>query len=327
MTPEGVALANSVLPCLNSNNSDRVKLSTGAKKTAYLLSSIILRLVSTYGIEKLGFLTLTFPDAVTPKEASRRFNNLNRRVLSERYVHWMAVYERGGTSGLIHFHLVIVLHQDIRTGFDFEAIARKDYRSASKYLKAEWAYWRSITNHNGKCPHHAYAEFGRYELLPIKSTGEGISKYVGKYLEKHMQARRQDDKGVRLLRMSQAIRNGSVNFAWVSPRASLWRAKVRTWAKSYGITEYDDLAKFFGSRWAYNYREAIFATVVPYDELSVSARAAQDIHLRPVLDHFAKSFGYTTEQALQIVTARTSVPGDAEMEWDVDDTPRPDQPY
>ena len=31
----------------------------------------------------------------------------------------------------IHFHLVVVLEADIRTGFDFEALKRADYRSAS----------------------------------------------------------------------------------------------------------------------------------------------------------------------------------------------------
>jgi len=72
------------------------------------------------------------------------------------------------------------------TGCDFTAIATRDYRSASAALKSEWEFWRETAPRYG---------FGRTELMPIKSTAEGISKYVGKYIAKHIDARIEKDKG------------------------------------------------------------------------------------------------------------------------------------
>jgi hypothetical protein len=99
------------LPCLNSNNSDNASASpwnllTGAhRKVAFCLKGEIMALVEQFGIERLGFLTLTFADHVTAiKEASRRFNNLNRRVLKGRYKRIVAVPERQ-KSGRLQFSL------------------------------------------------------------------------------------------------------------------------------------------------------------------------------------------------------------------------------
>jgi hypothetical protein len=69
----------------------------------------------------------------------------------------------------------VVLDADIRTGLDFAAVAMRDYRTAPAALKSEWAFWRETAPRYG---------FGRTELLPIKSTAEGFSKYVGKYIAK-----------------------------------------------------------------------------------------------------------------------------------------------
>jgi hypothetical protein len=66
---------------------------------------------------------------------------------------------------------------DIRTGFDFAAVKRGIYRSASDYLPREWKFWRETAPKYG---------FGRTELLPIKKTAEGVAKYVGKYVAKHI---------------------------------------------------------------------------------------------------------------------------------------------
>jgi hypothetical protein len=46
------------------------------------------------------------------------------------------------TSGRIHYHLLVVMAQDIPTGFDFAAVKGGDYRSASEYLRKEWKFWR-----------------------------------------------------------------------------------------------------------------------------------------------------------------------------------------
>ncbi len=75
------------------------------------------------------------------REAARRFNSLNTHVIRARYRRAIGVWERQA-SGRLHLHLVVVLDADIRSGFDFAAIAERDYRSANRSLRAEWAFWR-----------------------------------------------------------------------------------------------------------------------------------------------------------------------------------------
>lgn len=60
-------------------------------------------------------------------------------MLRDRYPERIRVRERH-KNGAIHYHLIVVLPEDIRTGFDFDGISKRDYSSASAYLKAEWAF-------------------------------------------------------------------------------------------------------------------------------------------------------------------------------------------
>lgn len=247
----------SLLPCLNINNStepmlvDGVnRLSSGHRKTAYALKENVQRLANKYGIERVGFLTLTFADHVTcAKEASRRYNSLNTHVISQRYEETIAVLERM-KSGRIHFHLLVVMGGDIRTGFDFEAAEKGVYSSAGQKLRAEWAFWRKTAKLYG---------FGRTEMLPVKSTGEAIAKYVGKYIAKHIGQRESRDKGVRLVRYSRGACYTATRFQFQSQRSRLWRHQVALFAKKHGCQDEVALAEKFGARWAWNKRAEIMA--------------------------------------------------------------------
>lgn len=212
---------------------------------AYVLASEIQWLARTYGIERVGFLTLTFADLVLDiKEAQRRFNNLNRRVLKARYSRAIGVVERQ-TSGRLHFHLLVVLNADIRTGFDFRAIERRDYRSANQVLRAEWAFWRKTAPKYG---------FGRTELLPVKSNADGIARYVGKYVSKHIGTRSREDKGARVVRFigfRPGTRHAFSTFAWNTANGWLWRHKLAAWCKRHDLDTLDELRNIFGRRWAY----------------------------------------------------------------------------
>ena len=85
------------VPCqtLSSNNSDKETVQTngetteetpkvniltgGHKRSAFVLATEIMGLAEEFGLERLGFLTLTFSDRVQElKEANRRFNVLLR---------------------------------------------------------------------------------------------------------------------------------------------------------------------------------------------------------------------------------------------------------
>lgn len=201
----------------------------------------------------VGFLTLTFADHVTDvKEASKRFNSLASNVLNGRYADWVRVLERQ-KSERIHYHLLVALRDDIRTGVDFEGLARRDYSTAGKVLRGEWAFWRSTARKY---------RFGRTELLPIKSSEEAIGRYVGKYISKHLEARKEADKGARLVAYSSGARMAVTRFSWTSSGAQEWRRKVRIFAwmmwETQGIPPtMNGLRSGLGPRWAYRWREFI----------------------------------------------------------------------
>jgi hypothetical protein len=258
------------LPCLSSNNSNEpnatgalkpaLDLTAQQKKSACALAWNVQAMASKFGLEHLGFLTLTFADHILdPRESQRRLNNLSTGVLRDRYpLGFVRVMERQ-KSGRIHYHLLVVLDQDVRTGVDFQAFKDRDYRTASPALRAEWAFLRRTTKAYG---------FGRTELMPVRSTEEGIGRYIGKYIGKHHAAREPRDKGFRLVEYSRGARTASTRFGWVTENAEQWRAKVRLFAQiaaaHYGVPveSITDLSAFFGPRWAYHHREFIYSLPV-----------------------------------------------------------------
>ena len=252
---DGMSEAKS-LPCLNSNISidHAVKLSTQHKKTAFLLTQTVSHFITLHGLENCGFLTLTFSDhIICAKEAQKRLNSLFSNVIKPRYGEYVGVFERQ-KSGRIHYHLLVSLKSDVRSGFDFDGISKNDYSSANTYLRGEWSFWRKTAKQYG---------FGRTELLPVKSNAEGIGKYVGKYIAKHTENRDWRDKGVRLVRYSNGARIGTTRFQFVSKGSAEWRSKVAKFAEVasqlFGepIENLDDLSRVVGKRWAYRFREEI----------------------------------------------------------------------
>lgn len=265
-------LDNSAFPCLYSNNSAETSLkndleasnyassslSTSFKKSAFALALNVENFAQTFGLNYLGFLTLTFADNVTCiQEASRRFDILRKHVLNVRYKSYIRVIERT-KKGRIHFHVLVALSADIRTDFDFAGIANSDYRSANKSLRDEWAFWRLNAKKYG---------FGRTELLPVKSTSEGISKYVGKYIGKHMESRLDEDKGARLVEYSRGARSAKIantRFMFLSDGSRAWREKCEKFAflmmKIRGCSPtMEGLSKELGSNWAYKWRDFILS--------------------------------------------------------------------
>ena len=265
--PAAGGSAQPTLPCLSSNNcTDSPSpgarqgvppaLSQQHKKAASALAWNVQFLAEKHGVERIGFLTLTFKDHVLcPKEAQKRFHSLSTHVLRERYIDHIRVSERQ-KSGRLHYHLLVVLRDDIRTGCDFQQFAVGDYRSASSALRAEWKFWRVTA---------ARFRFGRTELLPVKSTGEGIARYVGKYISKAVGRRNHLDHGARLVEYSRGARIANTKFAWASNGATAWRKKVGLFAQivafQNGIDSlsFSDLSLMLGPRWAHRHRSFIAA--------------------------------------------------------------------
>jgi hypothetical protein len=251
------------LPCLNTINCNEGKndclnqLSAGQRKTAFALKLNVLWLIEKHGLERIGFLTLTFArHIVAYKEAQKALHSLMTGVLKNHYPEYIIVMERMD-SKRIHYHLLVVMAEDIRTRFDFAAVKRGDYRSAGDYLRKEWKFWRDTAPRYG---------FGRTELLPIKKTAEGVAKYVGKYVAKHIGQRLPEDKGARLVRYSKGANPVGTRLSWVSPGAMMWRAKLGTFCRSLNLNSdnYQEFLKeWFGRNWVYHLRPLILAIKLP----------------------------------------------------------------
>lgn len=245
------------LPCQNSNNSmlgdgsewggEQVVaacnlLQGNHKKTAFALGLNAKRFIARWCLERVGFLTLTFGDhVVKAREAQRRLNSFLTNEGRGRWLAWIIVFERMKSSR-VHFHLLVAMAEDIRTGFDFEAAARKDYRSACPVLRSEWAWLRRVLPGYG---------FGRSELLPLRKDSEAVALYVGKYIAKAIEKREEKDKGIRLVRYSRGAAVASTRFQFVSKGSSRWRRRVGEMAAECGIEEYGEWSERFGPKWAW----------------------------------------------------------------------------
>jgi hypothetical protein len=185
-------------------------------------------------------------------EAQRRLNSLSTNVIRRRYGQAIRVYERQ-KSGRIHYHLLVPVGADIRTGFDFSAIEDHDYRSASPALRAEWAFWRRTAKSFG---------FGRTELLPVLSTSEAVGRYVGKYISKHLGSRQERDVGVRLVSY-MGPRMATVKFAWASGKGRDWReglgALIEDLYESKQIHRptMEAMCLRYGKGWAWKWRDVV----------------------------------------------------------------------
>lgn len=222
-------------------------------RTAHALEVNVEAAVLRWGLERTGFLTLTFADLVTdPVEAQRRMNSLTTHVIRPRYGEAIRVMERQ-KSGRIHYHLLVPLQADIRTGFDFRAVEDRDYRSASPALRSEWAFWRETAKKYG---------FGRTELLPIKSTAQAIGRYVGKYIAKHLGVRDERDLGCRLVSYV-GPRVATVKFAWSGGRGRSWRVGLGSLvhalyeARQIHRPTVDAMSQRYGKRWAWKWRDVV----------------------------------------------------------------------
>jgi hypothetical protein len=274
-------VGSALLPCLRINNSNggssvasalaSAPIPSWVRKSEFIVKSNIHAMVQKFGINCIGFLTLTFADDVQcHKEATKRFNSLATGVLNARYLQWVRVSERQ-KSGRWHFHIIVVSKHDIRRGVDFAAIAKRNYKSASPALRDEWAFWRLTSKKYG---------FGRSELLPVKKTGEALAAYVAKYISKGFAFRQSRDKGARLVSYSHGARVCGSRFAFYSPMAKAWRQKLAMWAASYdgvfarlaasgghqpvGSLIYEDLPRFFGKKWAWRHRDEIMSMEFPF---------------------------------------------------------------
>ena len=278
------------LPSLRVNNSNEGscedKKAVGSavppyvRKNEFSLKCNILALFDKYSIGHVGFFTLTYShNQQSFGDAAKDFNSLATGVLNDRFLAWVKVGERT-KKGVVHFHLLVVCKQEIRRGFDFDAVKNRNYQSASAYIRDEWAFWSSRAA-RGKKPARVgaaerYGFGGRVELLPIRKNAEAVASYLSKYLSKGYGTRQLRDKNVRLISYSKSFpRVCGSRFSFVGGKVKEWRLRCRLFlghlyfryykqAILDGIPPpepftYADMPSLFGKRWAWRLRDKILS--------------------------------------------------------------------
>lgn len=261
------------LPCLERNNCNKAGLSGHERKRIFAIRLNVEEFINRYGLEKVGFLTITFPLGVqTWQEAQRRFHSFSVRVLKRLFSDYVCVLEFH-RDGRPHYHLLVATEHDIRTGFYFAAYqalqedSRKPRHDPNKLtwsarrqmsrllttnetLKAIWKQIRTSAKGYG---------VGRCEIIPIRKNTEAIAEYVGGYISKSVGNRRPEHKGARMVRYSQRFKNRPCRsqFSWATPAGWIWRQKVNVWAISRGCYSLDHVRRRFGKSWCYRHRDEI----------------------------------------------------------------------
>jgi hypothetical protein len=248
------------LPCLfvTVQTKSHGKRSQRARKAETLFLNVD-HLIHRVGIEHCGFFTRTFAENITSrKEAERRNNSWNSGYASKAFEESISVPQRQA-RGAFHYHDIVVVKTDIRTGFDFESctaandlkkkhlhrvngrltwetsaheaefkrLERKYFASANPNLRA---LWREIGNSKNPGKAAEYG-FGRCELMPILSNAAGCARYVGAYAIAAQNARADEDKGMRTVRY--AIKRVAVFCDGRWQKASL-RNSTPVWSYAHG---------------------------------------------------------------------------------------------
>lgn len=221
-----------------------------ARKVVYCIEQNVQRLAMEFGVGRLAFLTLTFADQVENVSiASKRFNSMNTGVFAKRgYAPWVRILERH-KSGRVHFHLIVVVPEDIRTGFD--PLTNRGFGAGWVWLCRERKILRKLL------PRYS---FGRAELVPLRKGSIAAARYLAKYITKSLSVRGEHDRHVRLVAYSRRFNwLRPEHFSWARGGSSIWRRKLTRWAFRMGYYDLDEVARWMGARWCYEWRNDIMA--------------------------------------------------------------------
>lgn len=274
---DGQVLDGGASPSLSfCNNSNKLgsKAPSYVAKKAESLRLNLKAMIEKYGLDQIGFFTLTFADNVVDrKEAQRRFNSFAVGFIRDHVNGYIAAVERQ-LRGAVHYHLVVALPFDIRSGFDFGAArkAAECHRAGDREGQRRWerlyfasaneqlrGWWRLVRQ---EAPKYG---FGRCETLPVLSNEDGICYYVGGYVASEWQRRDGRDKGLRTLRygLDKGVRRASQAFSWAKGAGKDWRDGCAVVA---GFLMVRDLS-VVGKRWAFELRREVGVACVHWAEL------------------------------------------------------------
>ena len=259
----------------------RMEMPTGAEaRSAFHLRLNVAAFIEHWGRDHCLFFTVTDEDNLHPTQFARRWNNYLRR-----HGAWIVSFIRvlePQKYGRPHYHILVAVLWDTKPdAFDWAAFSdcqnerrergatglfrelRARYKnSAAPELVTLWALLRKVLPRYG---------LGRAELLPLRKGKEAISEYIGKYLEAGLIIRKHSWKGCRRVEFDRRNKIGWLActrvFAWHSPGAVAWRARVGELGVALGVFDMEGIRRRLGPKWAYRLREAI--TLAPKEDWSL----------------------------------------------------------
>ena len=145
------------------------------------------------------------------------------------------------------------MRRDIKTGFPFEEVSRKDYRNVDRQLRAEWRLLRLKAKAYG---------FGWTTLEPIKSNGKVAARYLAKYLSKAQVSEfREGEERARLFGIWGRRRFVSQRFSWVNNR--IFRQRLAWYAKDSTLEDVTEISKLLGRNWWLKLGRPLLDVVLP----------------------------------------------------------------
>lgn len=245
---------------IHSSKSSGVKLYSKRLAQSFYLNAEIL--MGNHP-ERCVMVTVTLSEHLSyyskedRKEASRRMSSWGNNKGGFQYVfggerQWCRVMGAQPKTGRVHWHLIVALDEDVASGVDHEAVReRHDYTTIGPYLKSIWERMRK----SGK----KYGLGKVVEILPVESK-EKCARYLAGHITEDSRNRIQRGQG------KSNLKKVAYSQGWAEVTAEnvyrmgtgIWKRGVEGFMKLAGVTEYADLKKVLGPRWAYSNKDFIF---------------------------------------------------------------------
>ncbi len=149
--------------------------------------------------------------------------------------------------------------RDIKTGYPFADVKRKDYRRVERRLRSVWRLLQMKARAYG---------FGWNTLEPIKSNGPAAAKYLAKYLSKAQTSEfRLGEERSRLFGVWGRKRFVHHRFSWASSR--LFRQRLSWYAKDSGIEDVTDFSRLMGRNGWLKLGEPLLNVILPVEYYQV----------------------------------------------------------
>jgi hypothetical protein len=266
-------------------NQKLLGVRTAIARKAETLRRNLQDLIERGGLERIGFVTLTFKLNIRSRKlAEKRFHSFATHILKKLVSEYIAVPERQ-QRGAIHYHLAAAFRWDIRSGFDLEACSSANLLKKNGYLGGnKWApgykkrfdalermylasanpvlkrVWRVIREANERVeeltrkPGHRKFNpgFGRCETLPVLSNADAIAFYVGTYITSQTEHRTPEDKGMRSVRYSLKCRRHHQSFQFAEGGNAKWRKGCKILEKLLLVHD-NGIPYRDGKKWAFRY--------------------------------------------------------------------------